>query len=242
MPLKAAGAKTDIGGKSDQGGNIVHPVVLGHVNIFFIETEIGHILVDAGMPGAKDGLDAAFRQAGVDPERVQLVIATHGHLDHVGAIAYTQQVTGGSVLCHRSFAQSLENGEFEKGVPRTGNLGVRLMNYLSGWLSYTGTKPDVVMDDEFDLADYGIAGKIIHTPGHSASSISIILDNGEALVGDMVRNDDRGKVGLGPFYEDKGVLLDSLEKVAAHEPKIVYLSHGTHIDNSTLKGVIEANR
>lgn len=44
------------------------------------------------------------------------------------------------------------------------------------------------------------------------------------------------------FYEDKELLLDSLEKVAAHEPGIIYLSHGTSIDNSTLREVIGASR
>jgi hydroxyacylglutathione hydrolase len=224
------------------GENRVQPVQHRGANIYLIETDNGYILVDAGMPGQGKKLDETFATLGVDPKSVQLIVATHGHLDHIGSIAHAQQVTGGSVLCHRSFAESLESGEIEKAVPRTKNLGMRLMNYLSGWLSYTGTEPDIVIGDEFDLGDYGIAGDIIHTPGHSASSISIILNNGEALVGDMVRNDNLGEVGLGAFYEDKEVLLDSLERVAAYEPRIIYLSHGTHIDNSTLKGVIEANR
>jgi glyoxylase-like metal-dependent hydrolase (beta-lactamase superfamily II) len=139
-------------------------------------------------------------------------------------------------------AESLENSEFEQAVPRTKNLRIRLMNHLAGWLSYTGTKPDIVMDDEFDLSDYGIPGKVIHTPGHSPSSISVMLDNGEALIGDLVREEGSGEIGLGAFYEDKRVLLESLEKVAANEPKIIYLSHGTTTDNSTLKDVIAANR
>jgi hydroxyacylglutathione hydrolase len=222
--------------------NRVQPIQHHGANIYLIKTESGYILVDAGMPGQGKALDGAFAELGVDPKSVQLIVVTHGHLDHIGSIAHAQQVTGGSVLCHRSFAESLESGESEKAVPRTKNLGVRLMNYLTKWMSFTGVEPDIVMDDEFDLNEYGIAGKIIHTPGHSASSISIILGNGEALIGDMVRDEDSGEIGLGVFYEDKEVLLDSLQRVAAYEPRIIYLSHGTHIDNSTMKEVIEAKR
>jgi glyoxylase-like metal-dependent hydrolase (beta-lactamase superfamily II) len=224
------------------GENRVQPIQHGGANIYLIETENGYILADAGMPGQGKKLDEAFEEQDVDPKSVHLIVATHGHLDHIGSIAHAQQVTGASILCHRSFAESLESGEFEKAVPRTKNLGMHLMNYLSNWMSFTGAKPDIVMDDEFDLDDYGIAGRIIHTPGHSASSISIILDSGDALVGDMVRNDDPRTVGLGAFYEDKELLLDSLERVAAYEPRIIYLSHGTTTDNSTLRSVIEANR
>jgi len=59
------------------------------------------------------------------------------------------------------------------------------------------------MDDEFDLGEYGIAGKIIHTPGHSPSSVSIVLESGETLVGDMLRPQGTGGLGLGMFYSDQ---------------------------------------
>ena len=69
-----------------------------------------------------------------------------------------------------------------------------------------------------------------------------MLDNGEALIGDLVREERSGEIGLGMFYEDKKVLLESLEKVAALKPRTIYLSHGTTIDNSTLRNCIEANK
>ena len=69
-----------------------------------------------------------------------------------------------------------------------------------------------------------------------------MLDNGEALVGDMVREEQGGEIGLGAFYEDKPLLLESLERVAAWEPTTIYLSHGDTIDNAALKEVIETNR
>jgi hydroxyacylglutathione hydrolase len=223
-------------------GSVVQPIQHGGANIYLIQTESGYILVDAGMPGQGNELDEAFAELGVDPRSVELIVATHGHLDHIGSIAHAQQATGSSVLCHRSLAESLENSKMEKAVLQIGCLRVRLMNYLSTLMPFSGVNPDIVMDHEFDLGEYGIAGKIMHTPGHSASSVSILLDNGEVLIGDMVREEDSGEIGLGAFYEDKQVLLDSLDKVAAYEPRIIYLSHGTHIDNQTLIETIEANR
>jgi glyoxylase-like metal-dependent hydrolase (beta-lactamase superfamily II) len=220
----------------------VHPVELGHVNIYFIKTRSGHILVDAGMPQMETKLEAAFEGAGVDPKSVHLIIATHGHMDHIGSIAHAQRVTGGKVLCHRSFSDRLTNGEVEPAVARKllGHL-LNLMTRLAGF-KYEGIEPDILIEDEFDLNAYGISGKILHTPGHSAGSVSIILDSGEALIGDLVRDEGSGKIGLGMFYEDKDVLLESLEKVAAFEPRTIYLSHGTHIDNGILRRAIEANR
>jgi glyoxylase-like metal-dependent hydrolase (beta-lactamase superfamily II) len=130
----------------------------------------------------------------------------------------------------------------EAAIPQ--NLVGRLLNLLTGLAGsrFEGTKPDILVDDELDLNEYGIAGRIIHTPGHSASSISILLDNGEALVGDMVREQGSGEIGLGMFYEDEQVLFRSLDKVMASEPRAIYLSHGECIDSGTLRDFVETNR
>ena len=223
-----------------QGDNRVHPVKFGHANIYFIETTSGHILVDAGMPKMEDELDGAFREAGVDPKGVRLIIATHGHLDHIGSIAHAQKTSGAKVLCHRSFSDRLANGEIEAAVPRS--LLGRVLNLMTGLagFKYEGVEPDITMEEEFDLGKYGVPGKVIHTPGHSQSSVSIMLDNGETLIGDMVREESPGEIGLGMFYEDKETLLESLERVAAFEPRIIYLSHGTYTDNHTLRDTITA--
>ena len=77
-----------------------------------------------------------------------------------------------------------------------------------------------------------------HTPGHSRGSISIILDNGETVIGDMVRDEGDGKIGPGMFYEDKETLIASLEEVALFGPATVYLSHGKSIDNTGLNAAI----
>jgi glyoxylase-like metal-dependent hydrolase (beta-lactamase superfamily II) len=228
--------------KQVQGENKVHPMSLGGVNIYLIWTASGHILVDAGMPNLGKKLDRMLDDASVDPKSVQLIVLTHGHMDHIGSVAYAKEATGGKVLCHRSLAENLKNGKMEQAIPRTREVGVRLMNALTKLLKYTGVEPDIKMDDEFDLSGYGIAGRIIHTPGHSASSISIVLDNGEALIGDMVREEATGEIGLGAFYEDKQLLIESLEKVAALEPRTIYLSHGDTIDVETLKEAIEASK
>lgn len=226
---------------ANRGEGRVQPIKFGHVNIYLIRTEGGYILVDAGMPNSGDELDRVFQEAGVDPKSVELIIATHGHLDHIGSIAHAQRITGAKVLCHHSLSERLANGEIEPAVPR--NLRGRVMSFMTrlAGFEYEGIEPDLLMDEELDLAEYGLPGKVIHTPGHSPSSVSIMLDNGEALVGDLVRDEGSGEIGLGMFYDDKQVLLESLETVAAYEPRILYLSHGTHTDNRGLRHAIEAN-
>ena len=222
--------------------NIVQPIKLGHVNIYLVKTEAGYILVDAGMPNAVKKIDQALRTHGVDADEVSLIILTHGHLDHAGAAAQLKAITGGKILCHRSFAEDLSNGKFEDATPQ--NLLGRMLNLMTG-LFGSGIDPataDILVDDEYDLNEFGISGKIIHTPGHSPSSISIILDHGEVLVGDLIREEQPGKIGFGMFYEDRDTALESVKKIATFNPRIIYLSHSKAIDHQILNKFIAANQ
>ena len=185
-----------------------------------------------------------FATADVEPNSIRLIVVTHGHMDHMGLLAYAKETTGAKVLCHQSLSEKLADGEIEAAVAQ--NSFGHFLNFMTGLLEMTGgadiegVTPDILVEDSFDLSEYGLSGKIIHTPGHSQGSISIILDNGETLVGDMVREEGDGEIGLGMFYEDKETLIESLEAVALFEPSTVYLSHGDTIDNSGLNKAIAA--
>jgi hydroxyacylglutathione hydrolase len=222
--------------------SVVQPVKFGHANVYFIRTESGHILVDAGMPGDTKKLDEVFAAAGVEPTSIRLIVVTHGHIDHMGSVAYAKEATGAKVLCHQSLSEKLAMGEIE--VPVAQNSFGHFLNFITGIQEITGgadiegVNPDILVDDVFDLSEYGISGKIIHTPGHSQGSISIILDNGETLIGDMVRDEGDGEIGLGMFYEDEETLIASLEEVALFESRTIYLSHGNTIDNPGLNNAI----
>jgi glyoxylase-like metal-dependent hydrolase (beta-lactamase superfamily II) len=209
----------------------VLPVNLGHYNIYFVRTEDGYILVDTGMAVTRKALDKAFAQVGIDPQEVKLIVVTHAHLDHVGAIAYAQQRTRARVLCHDYAAAYLRAGESSPVVAQKW-LG-KLMNAIMP-SRFESIEPDVVFTDEFDLSDYAIAGKVIHSPGHSQGSLTIVLENGEMLLGDLVR-ETKGQIHLGMYYEDRGTLLRSLETLAAYHPRKVYMSHGTFLEEKAFQ-------
>ncbi len=69
------------------------------------------------------------------------------------------------------------------------------------------------------LADLGIDGEIISTPSHSRDGISLILDEGICIAGDLEPAD------YIEAYEDSALLQADWAKIKSFRPKRVYYSH-----------------
>jgi glyoxylase-like metal-dependent hydrolase (beta-lactamase superfamily II) len=214
----------------------VIPLSLRYYNVYFIRTDGGYILVDTGMPGDSRALQKTFSKAGLKPQDVKLIIITHAHVDHVGSVAYAKRVTGADVLCHESAAPFIRAGKSSPVVAYS--LLSKLLSAISP-SKYKPVEPDIVVTDKFDLRDFGIAGQVIHTPGHTQGSVTVLLESGEMLLGDMVRGTGVD-IHIGSFYEDKKALLQNLEKLAACGANKIYMSHGDVTDSETLQQSIEA--
>ena len=205
-------------------------------NFYFIQTDDGYILVDTGLSNGERKLDKAFSATGIDPDNVSLIIITHAHKDHSGSVAYAKEITGGNVLCHEYAASFIREGESSRDNAKTPE--GELVNAI---MPNQGVEPDIVITTEFDLSEYGIDGIIIPTPGHSQGSITVILDNGEVILGDLV-GEENGHMKL-LTYEDKDVLIQSLETIASYDVSRIYMSHGEsigYIDNEIFQESIES--
>jgi glyoxylase-like metal-dependent hydrolase (beta-lactamase superfamily II) len=89
---------------------------------------------------------------------------------------------------------------------------------LSG-ISFEPFTPDVSLEDGRDMTGYGWNARIIHTPGHSKGSISILTEDGSLICGDLFGN-IWGKILKSPA---EGVL----EKLNPWSIKTVYPGHGS---------------
>ena len=219
---------------------LVQPVRFGHSNIYLISADDGYVLVDAGMPGSEQKLDEVFALTGIDPTEVRLIVATHGHMDHIGVLAHAKQITGAPLAAHASIAEVLKAGEYEDAVAQSwmGSILNTMTAILMATYEIEPVTLDILIENGLDLADFGVQGRIVHTRGHSPSSLSILLDSGEVVIADMVREEPGGQIGPGMFYADKDRLIESLKLVAEESPETIYLSHGDRIDPESFMAAI----
>ena len=98
-------------------------------------------------------------------------------------------------------------------------------------------EPDIIVDDEFSLSAFGINGRVIHTPGHTNGSISVLLNGGEAIVGDLASNRlhiSRG-VGSPNFGDSIDQIRESWRCLLNAGACVIYGSHGPPFSASLLR-------
>ncbi|HYC71803.1 MAG TPA: MBL fold metallo-hydrolase [Opitutaceae bacterium] len=142
------------------------------------------VLVDTGAPGDLPKILAAFKQHQLEPRQLGLIVLTHGYSDHAGNAAELQRRSGAPV--------ALQAGDVP--LARTGRNGVlapisSLARLIRPFVDETFEpfEPGIVFRDGLELAPYGIKGRVLATPGPTPGSSSIILAQGEALIGDLLR-------------------------------------------------------
>ena len=152
-------------------------------------------------------LKAALTRADIPLHEIRYGLATHYHIDHAGA------------------AQDLKNA----GVPLLViDLQVpwipRMKRFIKPQDHYTpieieGNVVATAAQSRVLLTRLGISGEILHTPGHSEDSVSLLLDGGQVFTGDLT---DPGMVGL----EDPAVVRASWELLKNRGGTTVYAGHG----------------
>lgn len=216
-------------------------VPMGHSNSYLIISGGQGLLVDAGCPGKIKNVQIALEKNNLMFTDIVLVILTHTHYDHTGCLADIKKRSGAKVLVHASEKGYLEKGMtpfpegtiwFSKIISGIGNL---LMVSKS---KYQPVNPDIVIRGDYDLGEYIPGAKVITTPGHTSGSISLVIRDEAAFVGDTLFNVVPWSV-FPPFANDIPELLKSWGRLIAAGCGTFYPGHGKPITLQKLKASYE---
>lgn len=216
----------------------VHTLFTGVANTFLVENARGLLLIDAGMPHQATRIVKAIRARGYAPHDVRLIVITHGHIDHAGSAVALQKLTGAPIALHRDDARlvATPNLKIPPGRTRaTDTIGALMRAF--GWLMPLQTfTPDVWLDDGQSLREFGFDARALHTPGHTAGSLSVLFDDGTLFVGDAILN--LVHVAFPLYWEDAAQARASAFKIRAHQPRLCYTAHGRAFDANELEAFI----
>lgn len=200
---------------------------LGFSNALLIHGDDGAIMVDTGINVAQGGFVNLFHKLALDPQIIKLIIISHGHADHYAHANELKKLTRAPILCHKNAVEALRLSKNADIVPRN-ELGKYVFSVIKSNLPQAkqAVYPDIIIDSMMDLKPYGIDGKIMHTPGHTDCSISVVLSSGEAIVGDIiVPSFTTGEACIAYFATDEGALFQSLHKLI-QSAAVFYGGHG----------------
>jgi hydroxyacylglutathione hydrolase len=141
---------------------------------------------------------------------IKLIVLTHGHPDHTGAVKEVKEATGAELAIHADDAPFLQQ---------------RVLAMAFG-LSYPPPPPpDRLLKEGYNIDIDDVHFTVIHTPGHTPGGICL-LGHGVLFSGDTLFNCGIGRYDLpGGDYNR---LMDSLQNklMTLPDETIVYPGHG----------------
>lgn len=220
------------------------------LNECYVIRDKGTVMIDGGPPGKRDDFIEALRNVPMKPEEIKLIIITHGHPDHIGSAKDIKEITGAKIAMHQLDMQCLETGNWKAthGVraAKGSSWGWFMTNLGRAASPFVGSVPSTrvelaIKDDGLPLKDYGIPGQIVYTPGHTIGSISVLLDSGEAFVGDLAMNRIplRRSPGLPIFADDIEKVKASWRHLIELGAATVYPGHGKPFSIEVIKKALE---
>ncbi|WP_088831696.1 MBL fold metallo-hydrolase [Paenibacillus tyrfis] len=161
------------------------------------------------------GMDPQPLLKRIEGMEIEAIVLTHAHFDHIGGVDAVRRLKGCPVYLHDAEADWLTNPK------RNGSV---MWPELGGPI--TTDPAEYALDDRQKLKLLGLVFQVMHTPGHSPGSVSLLYGN-HLFGGDVLFRLSVGRTDLPGG--DQQELLDSIHDKLFKLPDetIVYPGHGS---------------
>lgn len=195
--------------------------------VYLVEGDSASVLIDAGAGASVARLIDNMVQSGLDIQAIKYIIATHGHIDHIGGLKALQERLQAQVIAHQLELPAIQDG----------------LAHLTAadWygVDYQKVKVDRILHEPQETLQLGNLELVcLHTPGHTPGGISVYLDcaAGRVLFGQDIH---------GPFNREWGSDMlqwrESMQALVALEADILCEGHfGIYQPAAKVRSYIES--
>lgn len=203
---------------------MIYELHYASTNTYLIEGTRGRLLFDTGWAGTFEAFCRAMGELRIPVQSIDTILISHYHPDHMGI---AQEIADrGAVIAAADVQRSYIHAADDVFAKDAKVHFQPIDDAKIRWITPGESR-------EF-LAELGIDGEIIATPGHSEDSITLALDDGSLFVGD-----------LNPLYElelhEGTTIAESWDKLLMRKPRTVYYGHAKTVVLSDEKGSRTAN-
>jgi len=207
-------------------------------------------LIDTGSASSPFAvLPSALAEIGMALSDVDVILNTHGHLDHAGGNAAAKRASNARIFMHPvdvPLSQDLRTEiEFHTASLRALDFPQSFIQARGEYISITAGSEKVPVDatladgDTLDLGK-GIRLSVIHTPGHTPGHVCFFWESeGVLLTGDAIQGQGSRPGGY-PYYFDAPTYRRSLAAMEQLNPQVVCMGHayggGGYISDPTRVG------
>ncbi len=197
-------------------------------NMYLIVHGKSAVIIDTGIPGKANDILDELTALRVKPCDIEAVIITHAHPDHAGSSAALLARLYAKLHVHKDDLGVLLGKE---PFPRPRYFVEKLSAFVSTHVwKYTPPSEAVALDEGSVIP--GFPGlKVIHTPGHTPGSISILDTESRTLFcGDAINNRSNNLTGpIKYFTVDQEQGWRSIEKISSISFDALCPGHGPWI-------------
>ncbi|MDD3269933.1 MAG: MBL fold metallo-hydrolase [Syntrophomonadaceae bacterium] len=179
--------------------------------VYLVQGAEESVLIDAGAGKSADLILDNIQKCGIDIDSIKTIIATHGHIDHIGGLKKMRDRLQAQIVAHH-----LELPAIAEGLPQL---------TAASWyrVEYQKVKVDRILKQEIEKVKVGGVELVcVHTPGHTRGGISVYcdIDGKRVLFGQDIH---------GPFNKEWGSDMNdwrqSMQKLLDLKPDILCEGH-----------------
>lgn len=215
-----------------QSGIKIFQIIKGRSNVYLVKTSQQTILIDTAKSNKRNQLVKKLHAFGVD--KINWLILTHTHYDHCQNAAWLKENFQCQIAVHKNAEDYIGKGKTP--LPNGTNLLTKAFIALARQLqssrfNYSPFVADKMVTTKASFSESGL--QVLTTPGHSSDSITVLIDNEIAIIGDTMFGVFPRSI-FPPYADNRKLLLKQWEQLSQTTCQLFLPGHGKPIHRQLL--------